>query len=205
VLVRKLALAASCTIALLLASCSLNSAATKDVEASKMSSVITSSQTSQIDQSTQPDFHASIIQEASLYKSTPGRVALSMLICRLDSSYVYSDLVKKNANELFDIVSKTAFKNNITLESLNTLYGLCDILESEKIYVSIESNNVTSLPQPSVSSSTTSDATRSIVSDTSSKAVSSQTTDSEASTSSSINAAPWITKFQKAILESPVK
>lgn len=108
----------------------------------------------------QPDYSADLETEAQKYKSSPGRVALAMIICKLENSYSYSDIVKYSAKELFDILSESAVANNITLESLNTRYGLLDILASEKIYVSITANNVTYL-SPSSSKNASTDSTAS--------------------------------------------
>ena len=228
-IVRKITLAAvGCVAALLLmqplllTSCSSDRDSAKSANASGIALGVKSSQSSQTSQSSQPDFGASVVQQARLNNSSTGRVALAMLICRLDSSYVYSDLIKKNAKELFDIVSETAVEKNVTLESLNSQYGLCDILASEKIYVSIESNNVTALPQSSTSSSLSSSAlssriskethasvpTQSAVTVSSSAQSSSNASPKESSSKSSgatsSNATAWVDKFQKAILQQTV-
>lgn len=216
---KKLALIALvCTVAIMITSCSSE----KSGQYSDTSSAadIYESQVLQTSSGEQPNFSASIVKEAENHDSTPGRVALSMLICRLDSSHVYSDLVKKNAKDLFDILSETAFEKDITLESLNNTYGLSDILASEDIYVIIESNNVTSLPSPSTSgaasSSTTvsvkimssiqdgnesSEVENSIDSDGENEAPSENSSDSENSEASSQSESDtaWIEKFQNAI------
>jgi hypothetical protein len=156
------------------------------------------SQVSQSSVTTQPDYGAGVVEQAALYKSSPSRVALSMLVCRLGSSYIYGDLVKKSAKELFEIVSETAVENSVTLESLNNRYGLCDILASENIYVSIEANSVTSLPQKS----------RSSLSEKSKSKSSKASTKSEgkaAGASSSSVTPSWAAKFQKAILQASAK
>jgi hypothetical protein len=202
-LVPKTAIAAVlCAAALALISCSSNSDSVISDKASDIG--VSSSQiVSQPSLSNQPNFKASVVQQAAVYKSSPGRVALSMLICRLDSSCVYTDLVEKSAKELFEIVSETAFEKNITLESLDNNYGLCDILASEKIYVSIKSNNVTSLPQSSALAS--SEEKASAVSDSSSSASSADSEKKAASAESSESTMPWIDKFQKAILQTGKK
>lgn len=220
-MLRKITLAvAGCVAALLLTSCSSSSGAVKNAKSSAISNGIKGVQTSQNSISKQPDFGADVVEQASFYKSSPGRVALSMLICKLDNSCVYTDLVKKSAKELLDVVSETAFEKNITLESLDNRYGLCDILASEKIYVSIESNNVTSQAQPSATSSAlTSSALNSSngasnslpskanddkSSKTSADSTSTQSTNAEASTTrteSSSTSIQWVAKFQKAILQ----
>lgn len=66
-----------------------------------------------------------------------------MIICKLDDSYLYTDIVTLDAEELFDILRDSAVDNNVTLESLNSRYGLLDILADEDIYITISSNNVT--------------------------------------------------------------
>jgi hypothetical protein len=148
---------------------------TKSAAKIEVSSNVSSSQASQ---QNLPDFSADIANQAKLYDSSDGRVALSMIICKLDSSYSYSSLVDKSAKELFDILSESAFEKNITLESLDNKYGLSDILASEKIYVIINSNNVSSVPRASKKTSK----------------------DSEKSTSGSEQ---WMTKFKTAI-QQPV-
>jgi hypothetical protein len=202
VIVRKITLAAViCAAALLLqalllTSCSSDTGTAKSAKTSNASKAKIS-QSYQSSQLTQPDFSANVVQQASIYKSSSGRVALSMLICKLDSSYVYSDLVKKSAKELFDIVSETAVEKNVTLESLDSQYGLSDILASEKIYVSIESNNVTSLPQRSSSKAISATASKK-------SALSSKDSKSGSGSAASSNTATWVDKFQKAILQASV-
>ena len=204
-LVQKIALTlASCIAALLLTSCTSNSSVAKSDKAYNISARAKISQNSQNTQSAQPNFGASLVGQAAIYNSSPGKVALSMLICRLDNSCVYSDLVNKSAKELFDIVSETAFEKNITLESLDKRYGLRDILASENIYVSIESNNVTSLPQPSAKPSTTSSAFYSVASAEKSTSASS-TSSSRTSMASSTSTVAWETEFQKEILKASNK
>jgi hypothetical protein len=215
VIVQKITIAALiCAAALLqpllLTSCSSDTGTVKNAEAVNNTSKVKISQSYQTSQLTQPDFSANVVQQATFYKSSSGRVALSMLICRLDSSYVYSDLIKKSAKELFDIVSKTAVEKNVTLESLNSKYGLCDILASEKIYVSIESNNVTSLPQLSsskaigASASKKSDVSSSQTAAKSGSKLSSKVSKSGSGSNLSSNTGTWVDKFQKAILQTAV-
>jgi hypothetical protein len=190
VLTRKISLTVAGCLILLATSCALNSTNIKSSNAPQKS--VSSSQTSQYSLQQQPDFSANILSQASLYGTSPGKIALSMLICKLDSSYAYTNLLKKNAKELFDIISETAFKKDITLESLDIRYGLCDILGSEKIYVKIESNNVISMP-PTPSSSTKQS--------TASSKPSAGTSD----TASSNYSISWIAKFQKTIIQPYVK
>lgn len=220
-IVRKITLAAAGCVAvlllmqpLLLTSCSSGSNPAKSANAGGITLGAKSSQSSQASLPAQPDFGANVVQQAKLNNSSAGRVALSMIICRLDSSYVYSDLIRKSAKELFDIVSETAVEKNVTLESLNSQYGLCDILASEKIYVSIESNNVTSLPQSSSSSPLSSRTTTAANSSAPASAVppvrsnsnaSSKASGGKSSAAASSNATAWVDKFQKSILQQPVK
>ena len=85
--------------------------------------------------------------------TSPGRLALAIIIDRLDNATVVEDLSKKNAQELFDLLRQTASQKSQTLEGLNSLYHLNDILASEGIYVTIQANNVTSAASCSVSDS----------------------------------------------------
>lgn len=214
---KRLALVAlACTIAVLITSCSQEKVGS--LSGASSAAEVYESQVAQASSEDQPDFTASVVKEAKIYDSSPGRIALSMLICRLDSSRVYTDLVKKNAKELFNILSETAFEKDITLESLDNIYGLTDILASEDIYVSIKANSVTSLPQPS-SSSPTAVSIKEVSSNSSGELSSSENQDAEKGGSSSeeesssgkssqagseSEKAPWIDKFQDAILQ-PVK
>jgi len=146
----------------------------------KSQNVQTSSVISQISHSTEaePNYNASLKDQAKIYNSTPSRVALAMLICKLDNSYFYTDIVTLDAKELFDILRDSAVDNNITLESLNTRYGLLDILAAENIYITISSNNVTFTSPPEVASE--------------------KAAEKKHSTDSSKSDA-WIEKFQTAI------
>lgn len=106
----------------------------------------TSSVVSEISHNTdalEPNYSADLNDQAEIYNSTPSRVALAMIICKLDDSYLYTDIVTLDAEELFDILRDSAVDNNVTLESLNSRYGLLDILADEDIYITISSNNVT--------------------------------------------------------------
>ena len=81
---------------------------------------------------------------ASSTSSTRGRVALAIIINRLDSTQTVADLAGKPASELFGIIKTTAPQKSKTLEGRDQLYGLRDILASEGIYVSFQSNDVES-------------------------------------------------------------
>lgn len=85
-----------------------------------------------------------IEKEAAKEGSTPGRVALAAVINKLDGTSSVDDLSKKSAQELFDILQQTASQKSQTLESLDQLYYLTDILADEKIFVNFQSNNVVS-------------------------------------------------------------
>jgi hypothetical protein len=203
----KVAIAAvGCAVALLLSSCSISSGVTKSAKESDSSGAVKNSQVIMVSQSGQPDFGASVTAQAKLYQSTPGRVALAMLICKLDSSYDYTDLIKKNANELFDDVSEIAFEKNVTLESLDSRYDLTKILASEKIYVSIVANDVSSLPSARTSTSSLSATDSKTSSEQKSSANTSVAGSSKESITSSAELTPaWVEKFQKEILQPPVK
>ena len=126
---------------LLLTSCSAkfqNSSAVKKTTADTFDAPPTTSSQSQLKR------NIDVNSEAATLKSTPGRVALSLIICKMDSSRVFETLSQKDASELLAIISEVAQQKSQTLESLNNQYGLKDILASEKIYVDIKSNAVTS-------------------------------------------------------------
>lgn len=78
------------------------------------------------------------------YNSTDGRVAMAVIIYKMDNSAVIEDLSKKSAKELFDYICELAPQASYTLEGLNKLYYLQDILASEGLYVDLQSNNVVS-------------------------------------------------------------
>jgi hypothetical protein len=90
--------------------------------------------------------------EAATLKSTPGQVALSLIICRLDNSEVLDELASKDPQDLFNILTETALQKSQSLQSLDEQYDLTDILASGKIYVTIKSNDVSSAPAPKSSS-----------------------------------------------------
>lgn len=210
-------IAAGLAAALMLASCTKGGDAKKSRASAAAGTVVTQGTVS----AAQPEFGKSVVEQAEIYDSSPGRIALAMLICRLDSSYDYTQLVGKSAKELFETLSETAFEKNVTLESLNTQYGLCDILASEKIYVSIEANSVTSLPAPSSSSSSkpassvpsrnssnvqqrqqpssTNSSPASSSAPSSSKQPSSSSGGADSS-SAPISSVPWAVRFEKEIL-----
>lgn len=85
---------------------------------------------------------------ARTYGSTPGRTALSLIICRVDRSSGLQSLSQKSVQELFDILRETATQNAQTLESLNTQFDLVDILASEGVYVKIHANAADTLSTP---------------------------------------------------------
>lgn len=85
---------------------------------------------------------------ANTYASTPGRVALSLIICSMDRSNSLKTLPQKSARDLFSMLRETAAQNTQTLESLNTEFGLTDILASEGIYVRIHANAADTLTMP---------------------------------------------------------
>ena len=91
-----------------------------------------------------PEIVTDITEEASDYGSSPGRVALAIIINRLDNATVVEDLAQQDAPELFELLRQTASQNSQTLQSLDKQYYLSDILASEGIHVTIESNNVIS-------------------------------------------------------------
>jgi hypothetical protein len=76
--------------------------------------------------------------------STPGRVALALIINKLDDALIVEDLSKKTSQELFDILCQVAPQKSQTLEGLDQLYGLNNILASDGIYVNFQANNVVS-------------------------------------------------------------
>lgn len=85
-----------------------------------------------------------VVSDAKTLGSSPGRLALAIIINRIDGTTAIDDLARKNAQELFDILRQTASQKSETLESLDQIYYLSDILASEKIYVLLQSNNVVS-------------------------------------------------------------
>lgn len=85
---------------------------------------------------------------AHAYGSTPGRVALSLVICRMDRSNSLQSLAQKSAQDLFAMLRETATQNTQTLESLNIQFHLTDILASENIYVKIHANAADALSAP---------------------------------------------------------
>lgn len=85
---------------------------------------------------------------ARTYASTPGRVALSLIICRLDRSSYLQSLTQKSAQDLFSMLREVSSQNAQTLEALNTQFHLTDILASEGIYVHIHANAADPLTTP---------------------------------------------------------
>jgi hypothetical protein len=138
---RRLILILTCLGLLLLTSCSAkfqNSSGAKKTTADTFNSATTENPQPQLKR------NIDVNSEAATLKSTSGRVALSLIICKMDSSRVFETLSQKDASELLAIISEVAQQKSQTLESLNNQYGLKDILASEKIYVDIRSNAVTS-------------------------------------------------------------
>jgi len=93
--------------------------------------------------------------EAKKLSSSTGRVALALIICKLDPHNVFEELSQKNAKELFDTLIETASRKSQTLEAIDGQFNLKDILASEKIYVTIKSNAVTSNASPTSSTAST--------------------------------------------------
>lgn len=89
-----------------------------------------------------------LLDMAHTYASTPGRTALSLVICRVDRSSGLQSLTQKSAQELFSILRETATQNAQTLESLNTQFDLVDVLASEGVYVRIHANAADILSTP---------------------------------------------------------
>lgn len=89
-------------------------------------------------------FPIDVRSQAKKLGSTPGRVALAAIIIRLDNASPIEDLSRNSAKELFDVLRQTASQKSQTLEALDQLYGLSDILASENIYVRFQANNVVS-------------------------------------------------------------
>jgi hypothetical protein len=85
--------------------------------------------------------------------STPGRLALAMIINKLDNATVVEDLSKKTSKDLFDLLRQDAPQKSQTLEGLDQLYGLNSILASEGIFVDFQANNVVSATSSGSSSS----------------------------------------------------
>lgn len=82
--------------------------------------------------------------EASRLHSTTGRVALAMIIHKLDNTQSVESLAAKSASDLFSSIEILAPQKSQTLEALDRLYALRQILASEKIYVQIQANDVSS-------------------------------------------------------------
>jgi hypothetical protein len=76
--------------------------------------------------------------------SSPGRVSLALILNKLDNALVIEDLAKKSPQELFDTLRKTAPQKSQTLQGLDQLYGLKNILASDGINVDFQANNVIS-------------------------------------------------------------
>lgn len=133
-----------------------------------------------------------VAEKADLYGTSKGRIALALIICKLDSSKSLSDLAQKDAATLFELLRETAMQKSVTLETVDKQYDVTDILASEGIYESIQANNVTSLTagssQASVSSSAVSDSKKASASNASSSA-----------SASSASLYAWIPEFETAI------
>lgn len=115
---------------------SLKSAATSKPDESK-SNFISSSITKD---------YINLNELAQKYGISAGRMALALIICKLDSTMSIDDLIKKESGDLFEILTETATQKSITLETIDQRYGLTGILHSEGINVTIQANNVTSGP-----------------------------------------------------------
>jgi hypothetical protein len=136
---------AACLMMLFLTSCSLKFSSSGNNYKKATAATYDSNQSSSSSISLNVDLNT----EAASLSSTPGRVALALIICKMDSSRVLDELTQKKAQPLFDILKEIAQQKSQTLESLDDQYGLKDILASEQIYVTIKSNAVTSVPAPS--------------------------------------------------------
>ena len=135
---------AACSILALLVACSSQHSMSKPV--SKSSFVSLSSAPSQ-DSSAKAKRTVDIKSEAAALSSSAGRVALALVIYKLDNSKAVDELAKKDAATLFDILQEVALQKSQSLESLDDQYDLHDILASENIHVTIKANNVTSASQ----------------------------------------------------------
>lgn len=91
------------------------------------------------------NFNIDLNTEAGKNGTSKSCVALSLLICKLDNSQTYENLIKQNAKELFSHLCEASAKANITLETINEKYLLAEILSDEDIFVEISSNSVTHL------------------------------------------------------------
>lgn len=138
---RRLIFIITCVGLLLLTSCSAKFQSTSGAKKATNDTFNSTSATSSQPQLKQ---NVDINSEAATLKSTPGRVALSHIICKMDSSRALETLSQKDARELLAIISEVAQQKSQTLESLNDQYDLKDILASENVYVNIKSNAVTS-------------------------------------------------------------
>lgn len=96
-------------------------------------------------------FPIDVREEAKKLGSTPGQVALAAIISRLDNASPVEDLSRNSAKELFDDLRQTASQKSQTLEALDQLYDLSDILASEGIYVRFQANNIVSSAPSSAS------------------------------------------------------
>lgn len=91
------------------------------------------------------DFNKDIALEAEKFGTTTSTICLSLLVCKLESTHDYEELIKKTPQELFVDVREEAARQKITLETLNEKYCLAEMLSDSEIYVDINSNNVTIL------------------------------------------------------------
>ena len=139
--------AAVCLVTLLLTSCSYSKLSTAKSGAGDVS-VADSIDSSYSATGSSVSISGNLYTMAAALDSSPGRVALSLIICKLDSSRMLAELSQKDAQSLFDTLKEIAQQKSQTLESLDDLYDLKDILASEKIYVLINSNAVTSSNAP---------------------------------------------------------
>lgn len=135
-------------VAVLACSCSVHKGKTVSAKSSGKGSFAISQPVSSAESFAAQNASAAVsvdIQEEAVKEgSTPGRVALAVIINRLDGTTSLDDLCHQSAKELFDILQQTASQKSQTLESLDQLYDLSDILASEHIYVQFQSNNVVS-------------------------------------------------------------
>jgi hypothetical protein len=136
---------AACLMMLFLTSCSLKLGSAGNNYKNAATATYDSNQSSSSSISLNVDLNT----EAASLSSTPGRVALALIICKMDSSRVLDELAKKDAPSLLNILKEIALQKSQTLESLDDQYDLKDILASEQIYVTIKSNDVSSVPAPS--------------------------------------------------------
>jgi hypothetical protein len=98
---------------------------------------------SQPDNSTFSASSTDVVSEAQKLSSSPGRVALSLIICRLDNSYHLNELSQKDIQDLLSILSETSSQKAVTLEALDAQFNLRGILATEGMTVTIKANQIT--------------------------------------------------------------